>query len=118
MSDRCCHCLSSVGPTAKVQPTNADGETWCPPCFVFRRMAAEPERFNATQAAPVRCMLCGWVSVSFGALPGKSLMCGHCGKFSGLKLRLDEMPFTKIETDAVAQAARDAGYKNPRRLRS
>lgn len=116
MSESCCNCSSSIGDDAKVQITNADGEKWCPVCFVTRRMHAEPDRFNATQAAAVRCILCGWVSVSFGALPGSKLRCGACGRFAGQLVRLDNLPLTNQERGNIEEIARAAGIKEPRRI--
>lgn len=113
MSDSCCHCGSSVGDAAKVHPVNVDGdgETWCPRCFVSRRMRDEPGCFNASQAAAVKCARCGWVTVSFGARPGRdSLMCFHCWTPCARKLPLvlSRGEFKQIAeiADEAARAAR------------
>lgn len=85
----CCRCSSSVGSAVKVQPTNVDGEIHCPRCFVWLRMAEEPERFNASQACVVRCQFCQWVSVSFGARPGHGLTCMRCMRGGAIAERVD-----------------------------
>lgn len=106
MSQSCCNCGSGVGPDAKVHPVNADDETWCPRCFVSRRMHDEPERFNATQAAAVKCSGCGWVTVSFGARPGhESLMCFHCFRPLARKMPL---VLSKGEFEQIAEIAHEA----------
>ncbi len=92
MKDKCCHCSSPVGESAKVQPTDCDGETWCPPCFVGVRMHQEPDRFNATMTGVAQCTRCGWKSVTFGSRnPGGALMCGHCTGFYGKRVPLEQL---------------------------
>lgn len=116
----CCHCGGRIGDDVKIQPTRVPedgGDVWCPRCFVARRMRDDPSRFNARQAAAVRCQLCGWQTLSFGALPGTRLRCGHCGRFAGLKVSLDDLPLTRQEASAVEELAREAGYKDPRRIK-
>jgi late competence protein required for DNA uptake (superfamily II DNA/RNA helicase) len=112
----CCRCTSGVGDEAKVQPTIVDGEVYCPRCFVTRRMREEPERFNATQACAAQCTRCGWQSVSFGALPGARLRCGHCLRFQALAVDLESLPLTPAEQSAIEELARTAGIREPHRL--
>ncbi len=88
-SGYCCNCASAVGPEAKVQPTSCDGEIWCPRCFTWKRAALEPERFNSSQTAAVRCQFCAWVTISFGARPGMGLICSHCRSPGALRIPID-----------------------------
>lgn len=85
----CCRCSSSVGPAAKVQPNNVDGDIYCPRCFVWVRMAEEPGRFNASQACVVKCQFCEWTSVCFGARPGHGMMCMLCKHGGAMPVRVD-----------------------------
>jgi len=114
----CSHCQSTIGDEAKVQPTHVDGETFCPRCFVWRRIHAEPARFNASQMAAVRCQICGWQSVSFGVNPAsfQAARCGHCLGFCALVLPLEEMPMTRKEAAAMEEIARESGLKEPKRI--
>lgn len=82
----CCNCSSAVGTSAKCQPTDVEGEIFCPRCFVWKRMLIEPERFNASQAAAVKCQFCAWTTVCFGARPGAGLVCSHCGKGGAMRV--------------------------------
>lgn len=117
MSSSCCHCSTTLGPGAKIQPTtvtpaddpNGTPETWCPPCFVAKRMVEEPSRFNASQTAAIVCRACGWKSVSFGAKPRSALRCNHCGAYAGKKLPLPELPITMREANDFVDAAHAAG---------
>lgn len=112
----CCRCTRPVGPNAMVQPTNVDGEIYCPPCFVTRRMREEPGRFNATQACAATCAICRWETVSFGAIPGQRLRCGHCLRFTARKLDFARLPLLSAETRAIEELARESGMKDPQRL--
>lgn len=73
----CYCCAKPVGDAAKVWPmrvTQADGgpcETWCPTCFVWKRAAMEPGRWQA--AAPLLCADCGFETVSL-----RGLVCTRC----------------------------------------
>jgi hypothetical protein len=111
VSDTCCHCGSTVGESTKVQRQNIDGKMWCPRCALTRRFAEEPERFNASQAIVAKCQFCEWTCVSFGALPGTRLHCGHCGRFGCVPVNMDSMPFTKREVDAAIEGVRSAKNK-------
>jgi len=114
----CCHCGSSVGPDAKVQPTTVDGETWCPRCFVWIRMHRERERFDASQTAVVRCHAqgCGWESVSFGVEGGSRFRCGHCGQFMALLVPLRELPVSPRDLAVLEDVARAAQLEPPKTL--
>jgi len=114
----CSLCQSSVGDDVKVQPTTVDGERFCPRCFVFRRVHAEPERFNASQMAAVHCQLCGWDSVSFGVHPMRfqAARCNHCLQYSAMILPIELMPLTKKEASTIEEIARESGIKDPKRL--
>jgi hypothetical protein len=112
MTDRCCYCDTEVGEGSKVQRNTIDGELFCPRCAVTRRFVAEPERFNASQSCVAKCQFCHWTSVSFGALPGTPLQCGHCGKFGCVPVRLDSLPFTKREVDAAVSGVETAMEKS------
>lgn len=108
----CCNCSSPVGAAVKVQPTRviaADGkgpeETWCPRCFVFRRMLLEPERFNASHTCAARCQFCHYVMVCPGG-DGEGLHCSHCGKHGAMLIRPSEE-----DMNMIAKAVRAAAEK-------
>lgn len=118
--DYCCRCSSALGPTAKRQPTRCDGESYCPRCFVWWRMRQESlalgvdgdtrgagrPRFQAHQAAACRCQFCEWEVISFGAKPGESLRCGHCGKPGCIRLPIDDASMEELQEQiASAQEA-------------
>lgn len=115
-SARCCRCDREVGDKPKVQPTNVDGEIYCPICMVTRRMREEPERYNASQACAATCSHCTWTSVSFGALPFQRLRCGYCLRMTAHKVDVDLLPFTRAEATAIEDLARATGLKEPHRL--
>lgn len=122
--DYCSRCASTLGPEAKRQPTNCDGEVFCPRCFVWWRMHQESlplgvdgdptgagrPRFQAHQAAACRCQFCAWEVVSFGARPGEQLRCGHCGRPGCIRLPIDDetMGNLREEVRAAQEAARKA----------
>jgi hypothetical protein len=116
MSD-CIHCSKTLGASTKTQPTDvvpADHphgatETWCPRCFIAKRMVEEPLRFNASQTAVIICRACGWESVSFGASPRSALRCNHCGAYAGKKLPLPELPISQRDAKDFVEAAHAAG---------
>jgi hypothetical protein len=97
----CCNCSSTLGPSNKMQPTNVDGELWCPRCFTWKRANLEPERFNSSQTVAAQCQFCGWKVVCFGIGPGQRLTCNHCGRGGCMPL----MP----DPDDVAKIAKDLG---------
>ena len=100
MADTCANCGTTVGPSTKQQPSNCCGAVWCPRCFTWKHMDEDPN-LNATQACAAKCVRCHWVAVSFGALPGGGAMrCGHCGEFTALKVRLEDLPVTPKEAKA------------------
>lgn len=104
----CRNCGREIGAEVKVQPTNVDGEQFCPRCFVGVRMNMEPERFNASQTAAVRCQFCKFESVTQGARPGSGLRCGNCHRFGCLRVPLGEMPVGKLTIEAVNDGLSDA----------
>ncbi len=119
----CCRCSSAMGEAVKVQPTIVDGSVYCPRCFCWWRMNQNTgegfqgaNRFNATQAAACKCQFCGWTVISFGARPGERLRCTHCSRPGCIKIPLEEGMFTKVEREAIADAAR-AGEKLLPRMR-
>jgi hypothetical protein len=77
----------------------------------------EDPNLNATQACAAKCVRCHWVAVSFGALPGGGAMrCGHCGEFTALKVRLEDLPVTPKEAKALEEMARAGGIAVPKKL--
>lgn len=115
----CCRCASPVGDAVKVQPTNCDGEIYCPKCFVWGRMNERTEqgthgkpRFNASQACAAVCRsFCGFTMLCFGAEPGKGLRCSHCGKPGAQMIPLNQQSFTKLELEAIEDANRRTSEK-------
>jgi len=101
-SDRkCCNCSSSCDQTSDGRPVspvnvtpaddpNGRPELWCARCFVFKRMHLEPERFNASSTAAVRCQFCGGESVCFSLGPGGAARCGCCGRPGAILIRPSE----------------------------
>jgi hypothetical protein len=104
----CKRCSSAVGESVKVQPCNCDSETFCPRCFVWWRMNAEPDRFNASQACVVKCQFCAWTAPSYGGQPGKGLRCSQCGKWGALKVPIDPSMLTPVEHEAIRDALHTA----------
>jgi hypothetical protein len=109
MSTHCSNCRRELGAETKVQPTTVDGTSWCPLCFVARRMADDPSRFNASQAVAAKCVFCGWTVVSFGARPGQGRMhCSHCSREGALKVRFVDLPLTERETKQLAEIVHES----------
>ena len=100
----CARCSSTLGESVKVQPNTVDGETFCPMCFVWWRMNAEPTRFNASQACVVKCQFCSWTAVSYGGQPGPGLRCSQCGRGGALKVPVPKTMLTSMEREAIRDA--------------
>jgi hypothetical protein len=74
MVEQCVACEAPLGDGPKRAPVNADGEVFCPRCFVHHRAHQEPSRFAASRFAALLCSRCGWESADFGRG-----CCGQCG---------------------------------------
>jgi len=107
----CCRCSRPLGESTKVQPFNVDGETFCPRCGVWWRMNQPEEqgtqgkpRFNSHQAAAGTCQFCEWEVITFGAQPGRQLLCSHCLKPGVIRVPLEKGMFSPLEIAAMADA--------------
>lgn len=74
-------CASCKGDLGGCVPFTADGETFCPQCFVYVRAPKEPERFYGGGFTPIACLGCSKKSVAVGPVA-----CGQCGSRSVLVL--------------------------------
>ena len=106
----CCNCSSAVGDAVKVQPTNCDGETWCPRCWVWKRCAMEPDRWQAHRTAACVCQFCGWTVVCFGVRPMFPPRCSHCGR-PGARLIRPTDEDLKAAIRGVQETAEDEGLR-------
>lgn len=108
---KCCNCGTNCDEKSKVIPvsvTDADRangkpELWCPLCFTMKRMALEPERYNASCTMAVKCQFCGTTSVCFFVQRGGAAACAACGKGGALPVRP-----SKEDMDAMFSAVRNA----------
>ncbi len=111
--DKCCNCGSSVGDSAKVQPTRvfethhdsatARPEVWCPRCFVWVRMVREPERFNASNCCAGNCQFCGWTVVCMGG-NRSGLLCSNCFRPGVLKAAVSDQDLKELRKIAEETA--------------
>jgi hypothetical protein len=69
--------------------------------------AGRHPRFQAHQAIACKCQFCGWTVVSFGALPGQSNHCSHCGRSGAMALPIDDASMSKM-IDSIRHAQREA----------
>ena len=109
---KCCNCSSAVGDSAHVHPVRVhaeDGkgapEVWCPRCFVWHRMNLEPDRWDASHTAVVRCQFCPWISVCHGVNNGAAF-CGHCGAVGALLIQPSSADMDKL-TEIVHQTVEE-----------
>lgn len=93
---QCVNCRAPVGgdtgeiPMRVPDERGGDQETWCPQCFVWKRVPLEPHRFHGGSIAAVRCGRCDATSVDFGRRA-----CSQC-----LAPLISALPAKRIEKEA------------------
>lgn len=120
--EKCDHCYSGIGESAKVQPFTVkrpdDGKvegTYCPMCMVWWRATQSSgdgwhghAQFNASQMCVARCQFCHWTMVSFGARPGEGLRCSHCNRPGAIKVP-PEREHLKLLKELLEHAREETG---------